>query len=95
MQRLLVVLAGVAAAARHAVLAAPGSSNVVLVLTDDQDLLFESMRAMPFTTQLLGGGGATFSNFFAHTPVCCPSRGELLTVRAMLPCTPTPPGIEL
>ena len=55
--------------------------KIVLVLTDDQDLLFDSMRAMPFTTSFLGQGGVSFSNFFAHTPVCCPSRGELLSGR--------------
>ena len=47
---------------------------------DDQDLVFDSLRAMPFTTEFFAGG-ATFSNAFAHTPVCCPSRGEILTGR--------------
>ena len=40
--------------------------------------MFDSLRAMPFTTKFFAGG-ATFSNAFAHTPVCCPSRGEILT----------------
>jgi arylsulfatase A-like enzyme len=63
-------------------LAAPSAkSNIIFVLTDDQDLVFDSMRAMPFTTQFFGGGGATFTQAFAHTPVCCPSRGEILTGR--------------
>ena len=58
--------------------------NVVLLLTDDQDLLFDSTSlAMPFTKKLLGGGGATFVNAFAHTPVCCPSRGQILTGKYM------------
>lgn len=50
------------------------------LLQDDQDLVFDSLRAMPFTTKFFAGG-ATFSNAFAHTPVCCPSRGEILTGR--------------
>ena len=56
-------------------------SNLVLILTDDQDLEFDSLRAMKFTSDFLGARGAQFENFFAHTPVCCPSRGELLTGR--------------
>ena len=56
-------------------------SNLVLILTDDQDLEFDSLRAMKFTSDFLGARGAQFDNFFAHTPVCCPSRGELLTGR--------------
>ena len=47
--------------------------NVVVVLTDDQDIMLGSMNAMSFT-RALGQQGANFSNFFAHTPVCCPSR---------------------
>ena len=57
--------------------------NIVLLLTDDQDLLLGSLEAMPAAQRLLGDGGTTFTNFFAHTPVCCPSRGQLLTGRYM------------
>jgi len=58
--------------------------NIVLMLTDDQDLLFDSTsKAMPYTKKLLGGGGTTFVNAFAHTPVCCPSRGQILTGKYM------------
>jgi len=39
------------------------------------------MQAMPFTAQTLGAGGAIFDRFHAHTPVCCPSRCELLSGR--------------
>jgi hypothetical protein len=32
--------------------------NIVLMLMDDQDLLFDSTsKAMPYTKKLLGGGG--------------------------------------
>ena len=47
------------------------------MLTDDQDLELGSMNAMSFTAAL-GRTGANFTTFFAHTPVCCPSRSELL-----------------
>jgi hypothetical protein len=54
--------------------------NIVLMLTDDQDIELGSMNAMSFTSAL-GRQGANFTNFFAHTPVCCPSRSELLAGR--------------
>ena len=54
--------------------------NVVFMLTDDQDLELGSMNAMSFT-RALGATGANFTQFMAHTPVCCPSRSELLTGR--------------
>ena len=31
------------------------------------------------TRRLIGDQGKTFSNWFAHTPVCCSSRAELMT----------------
>lgn len=57
--------------------------NIVLLLTDDQDLQFNSIEAMPFTSSFIGSEGAVFDNFFAHTPVCCPSRAQLLSGRYM------------
>eukprot|EP00040_Diaphanoeca_grandis_P017505 m.91438 g.91438 ORF g.91438 m.91438 type:complete len:619 (+) comp26469_c0_seq1:28-1884(+) len=54
--------------------------NIFFMLTDDQDIQLGSMNAMSFTRQL-GKQGANFTNFFAHTTVCCPSRSELLTGR--------------
>ena len=55
--------------------------NFALILTDDQDLTLGSMEALPRTQELLGKAGATLSNWFIHTSVCCPSRSELLTSR--------------
>jgi len=70
---LLVVTAG--ALAPSAV--AAQRPNVIVVVTDDQDLA--SMRAMPRTRRLLGEQGATFDRFLVTYPLCCPSRATLLT----------------
>ena len=52
--------------------------NIVLILTDDQDLLLDSMEAMPQVDALLAKRGTTFSNFFVNLPLCCPARATLL-----------------
>ncbi|HEY3248976.1 MAG TPA: sulfatase [bacterium] len=51
--------------------------NVILVLTDDQR--WDTLQYMPRVQQLLVQPGVTFSNAFASTPQCCPSRAGLLT----------------
>lgn len=54
-------------------------ANIVMILTDDQDLLLDSMQAMPQVEALLAQRGTTFSNFFIGLPLCCPARATLLT----------------
>eukprot|EP01065_Artemidia_motanka_P024764 TRINITY_DN2966_c0_g1_i1.p1 TRINITY_DN2966_c0_g1~~TRINITY_DN2966_c0_g1_i1.p1 ORF type:complete len:503 (+),score=186.63 TRINITY_DN2966_c0_g1_i1:76-1584(+) len=66
------------AAALAATAAAP---NIVVLLTDDQDVRLGSMAAMPYTAQHVGAAGANVSNFFVNTPICCPSRATLLSGR--------------
>ncbi len=83
--------AGLAAASGRVTASSTGSGsgsqrfftkpNILLFLTDDQDLELGSMGAMPFAREQLVEGGTRLSNFFAHTPVCCPSRSELLSGR--------------
>jgi arylsulfatase A-like enzyme len=51
--------------------------NVVVVMTDDQDAA--SLRVMSAVKQQIGRAGATFRNFFATFPLCCPSRVSFLT----------------
>ena len=57
--------------------AAGDRPNIVIVMTDDQDLA--SVRGMPRTRALLARRGTTFENAFASLPLCCPSRATLLT----------------
>ena len=51
--------------------------NIVLISTDDQALA--DLRWMPLTRRLIGGHGATFENFIAPHPLCCPARAQILT----------------
>eukprot|EP00927_Polykrikos_kofoidii_P025765 TRINITY_DN23087_c0_g1_i1.p1 TRINITY_DN23087_c0_g1~~TRINITY_DN23087_c0_g1_i1.p1 ORF type:complete len:582 (-),score=64.81 TRINITY_DN23087_c0_g1_i1:25-1770(-) len=63
--------------------------NIVWFLTDDQDQLlggsFPTTRGgatpMPKTKALMQDGGARADNWYIHTPICSPSRSELLTGR--------------
>ena len=72
--------------------AAPLTSrpNIVYFLTDDQDQVLGGSfppRApggatpMPKTNAKMALAGATATNFFVHTPICNPSRSELLSGR--------------
>jgi arylsulfatase A-like enzyme len=50
--------------------------NIIIILTDDMDS--KLMPYMPNTNQLIGEQGATFTNYFITTPICCPSRASML-----------------
>jgi N-acetylglucosamine-6-sulfatase len=70
---MLCLFAGMIAAERQPLAQeVPQNPNVLFILTDDQDE--ESAARMDNVQTLLAEEGTTFSNAFATTPVCCPSR---------------------
>ena len=50
--------------------------NFVMIVVDDLDLA--SVSRMPAVNRRLVASGATFTRFFATTPLCCPSRVSIL-----------------
>ena len=56
-------------------------SNILIIVTDDQDLTLGGMTPLTKTKKWLAEGGKTFENAFVTTPICCPSRSTILTGR--------------
>jgi arylsulfatase A-like enzyme len=65
-----------AAPARSVTAAPAGRPNIVLILTDDQEV--ESVNHTPRVQSLLVDQGTVFSNFFVNISLCCPSRASIL-----------------
>jgi len=82
MRRLLVALA-----AFFAVLPSPAARanppdarpNVLIILSDDQAWSTFSPTLMPTVYSQIVAQGALFTSGYVDTPVCCPSRAEILT----------------
>ncbi|XP_044736553.1 N-acetylglucosamine-6-sulfatase-like [Chrysoperla carnea] len=55
------------------------NKNIVLILTDDQDIHLNSVEHMLNVQQLIANEGASFENAYTTTPICCPSRSSILT----------------
>jgi len=69
---------GRTAAASSAAAAAAGAPNIILILTDDQDVQLSSGDYMPNVKRLLARPGTSFSNFYVPLSLCCPSRTAIL-----------------
>ncbi|HEY7215974.1 MAG TPA: sulfatase [Thermoanaerobaculia bacterium] len=69
----LCVLAGGAAPSK----AASPHPNIILILTDDQNL--DTLAFMPRTRDLLARQGMTFTQHVVPLSLCCPSRASILT----------------
>eukprot|EP01083_Nonionella_stella_P174756 606699_1 len=57
--------------------------NIIIIYPDNQDLLLGStaVQYMPLLNSHIIDNGITINNGFVSTPICCPSRAELLTGR--------------
>ncbi|KAH8799680.1 alkaline-phosphatase-like protein [Xylogone sp. PMI_703] len=55
------------------------SPNMLFIMSDDQDLLMDSMDYMPKVHSLLAAKGTTFSKHYCTSSLCCPSRISLFT----------------
>lgn len=73
---LLVGLSAIPSSSRS-VEAAEDRTNVLILVTDDQR--YDSLLVMPKTERLLTNKGVGFTNAFATTPACCPSRASIFT----------------
>lgn len=56
-----------------------GPPNIVLILTDDQDLRMKSLDHMPNVQRLLVDEGTSYTRHYAPTALCCPARVSIMT----------------
>lgn len=61
----------------HAAVGLPERPNLVVIMSDDQDL--DSLPVMRHLMAYIGGGWIRFTNAFANDAKCCPSRTTFLT----------------
>jgi N-acetylglucosamine-6-sulfatase len=55
--------------------------NIVVILTDDQDLHMDSINYMPLLKKHVIEHGTFFKSHYCSTAICCPSRVTLWTGR--------------
>ena len=53
--------------------------NIVLIMSDDQDVELGSLQFMPRLNRYLREEGTYFKNGYVTSPICCPSRSSMLT----------------
>lgn len=56
--------------------------NIILIITDDQDLHLSSLDYMPITMKQMRDEGTTYQKHYCTIALCCPSRVNLLTGKA-------------
>jgi N-acetylglucosamine-6-sulfatase len=61
----------------------PGTTkpNIIVVLTDDQDLHMDSVNYMPLLKKHIVDHGTFYKRHYCSTAICCPSRVTLWTGR--------------
>jgi arylsulfatase A-like enzyme len=59
----------------------PDRPNVLLLITDDQRASGTMEESLPKTLRYFQAGGTRFTQAFATTPLCCPSRASILSGR--------------
>ncbi|KAI9335268.1 putative arylsulfatase [Obelidium mucronatum] len=52
--------------------------NIILLLSDDQDVRMNSLEYMPILQKHLGEEGTKFEKHYVTTAICCPSRVSIL-----------------
>src|SRR5277367_3442351 len=55
--------------------------NIVVILTDDQDLHMDSVEYMPLLKKHVINQGTFYKRHYCSTAICCPSRVTLWTGR--------------
>jgi arylsulfatase A-like enzyme len=61
--------------------AAAPPPNILFIITDDQRATDDTMQVMPKTLQQFRTGGTEFTQAYATTTACCPSRGSIFSGR--------------
>ncbi|KAK3716550.1 hypothetical protein LTR37_006446 [Vermiconidia calcicola] len=63
-------------------LASAGGPNVLVIMSDDQDMLLDSLTVQPKINKLIGGQGVSYNRHYCTVAWCCPSRVNFLTGKA-------------
>lgn len=81
-----------AAVAAAAATTTTDKPNLVYILNDDTDVMLGSADTLRQTNELLGAGGAEFTQFRTLSPKCTPSRTGQLAGRHYHNVRPNPTG---
>lgn len=73
---LLMGLAGLCLAESHL------KRNVIVIMTDNQDMLLNFLSVQPNVVNQIGKQGVTYKKHYSTVAWCCPSRVNFLTGRS-------------